>query len=78
MKVLLGHLNWELGTGGSRSAPKWLAEYLGLTLVFVCNGAQRWRFNIHFQGFSPSIGGAFLLVGRLGTGLSFYVVQTVS
>ena len=50
MKVLLGHLNWELGTGGSRSGPKWLAEYLGLTLVFVSNGAQRWRFNIHFSG----------------------------
>ena len=51
----------------SRLVLQWLTKYLRLTLVFSI-----------VQEFFSSINKAFILAGELGTGLSFYGVQTVS
>ena len=51
----------------SKLVLQWLTKYLRLTLVFSI-----------VQEFFSSINKAFILAGELGTGLSFYGVQTVS
>ena len=50
-----------------------------LHLVFVWGGAQRGGGLITVsRGFSASVGGVFTLAGRLGAGLSFHGVGTLS
>ena len=60
-----------LGIGLSVAGGRWLwfscgVAYSGGGLVSI------------FREFSSSIGGAFILAGALGTGLSFYGIWTVS
>ena len=57
---------------------QWLTGFLGLALV-SCGVAHSGEELIYvFQGFSASIGGAFISGGGLGAGLSFYGVWTLS
>ena len=44
---------------------QWLTEYLGLALVFVWGGARGGALSF------CSVGGAFIVAGGLGAGLSF-------
>ena len=52
---------------------QWLAGYLGLALV-LCGVAHGCGVYFLFFGDFSGIGGAFILVGWLGIGLSFYGV----
>ena len=54
-----------------------VAGHLGLALGFVWAGALRGAFNRCFLGLLVTIGGIFILVGGLGTGLSFYRVRAI-
>ena len=53
---------------------QWLGGYLGLAVVFVWGGASGGGLISVFRGFSAGIGGAFILAGGLGAGLSSYGV----
>ena len=71
-EVKFGYIRGDLGSGGcgdvsGDSGSQGVWEYLGLALVFV------WGSTSYFsKNFSSSIDKAFLLVGGLGTRLSFY------
>ena len=55
--------------------PQTFTKYLRVTLV---NSLVRERFNFCFQELFASINKIFILVGRLGIGLSFYGVLRFS
>ena len=62
------------GGNGSRGVLDWLWFSCGVAR----GGAQQGGLISFFRGFSASVGKAFLLVGRLGAGLSFYAVWKIS
>ena len=51
--------------------------HLGLALVFMWASALRRAFSRYFSGLLVTISGIFILVGGLGTGLSFYQVKAI-
>ena len=79
MKLRFTLCSWGVGALGLRDwglGFRWLG---GRWLWFSCGVAYSGGGLVSiFQEFSSSIGGAFILAGALGTGLSFYGIWTVS
>ena len=64
------------GGGGVPSGPQWFAGVSGAGCGFRVGwrAAGGWGLISIFRGFSSSVGGACILAGGLGAGLSFYGV----